>query len=176
MTDSARPLCDCDEPCGCFAEGYAAGKDKAYFEVLASLEGPRPRRGLRLPTLPGEAGLPAKGDDADRQKLARDLRAGGGLGPGGGISSALKLRAVLEKRQRSFRCFLRERSPRGSTPWPWTTPGPRPAADPPTAGAPTSPDGGTSPADAWIIGALACRQLRATSAVTCITWWRPTAG
>ena len=40
MTDSARPLCDCDEPCGCFAEGYAAGKDKAYFEVLASLEGP----------------------------------------------------------------------------------------------------------------------------------------
>ena len=39
MTDSARPLCDCDEPCGCYAEGYAAGKDKAYFEVLASLEG-----------------------------------------------------------------------------------------------------------------------------------------
>ena len=40
MTDSARPLCDCDEPCGCYAEGYAAGKDKAYFEVLDSLEGP----------------------------------------------------------------------------------------------------------------------------------------
>ena len=39
MTDSARPLCDCDEPCGCYAEGYAAGKDKAYFEVLASIEG-----------------------------------------------------------------------------------------------------------------------------------------
>ena len=30
------PLCDCPEPCGC----YAAGKDKAYFEVLASLDGP----------------------------------------------------------------------------------------------------------------------------------------
>ena len=40
MTDSARPLCDCDEPCGCYAEGYAADKDKAYFEVLDSLEGP----------------------------------------------------------------------------------------------------------------------------------------
>ena len=34
MTDSARPLCDCDEPCGCYAEGYAASKDKAYFEVI----------------------------------------------------------------------------------------------------------------------------------------------
>ncbi len=35
-----RPLCDCPEPCGCYAEEYAACKDKAYFEVLASLEGP----------------------------------------------------------------------------------------------------------------------------------------
>ena len=41
MTDSARPLCDCDEPCGCYAKGYAAGnKYKACFKVLASLEGP----------------------------------------------------------------------------------------------------------------------------------------
>ena len=40
MTNGARPLCDCPEPCACYAEGYAAGKDKAYFEVLASLEGP----------------------------------------------------------------------------------------------------------------------------------------
>ena len=40
MTDSARPLCDCHEPCACYAEGYAAGKDTAYFEVIASLEGP----------------------------------------------------------------------------------------------------------------------------------------
>ena len=29
MTDSALLLCDCDEPCGCYAEDYAAGKDKA---------------------------------------------------------------------------------------------------------------------------------------------------
>ena len=31
---SPRPLC------GCYAEGYAAGKNKAYFEMLASLDGP----------------------------------------------------------------------------------------------------------------------------------------
>ena len=40
MTTRQRPLCDCPEPCGCYAEGYAAGKDKAFFEMLASLEGP----------------------------------------------------------------------------------------------------------------------------------------
>ena len=40
IADSDRPVCDCPEPCGCYAEGYAAGKGKAYFEVLASLEGP----------------------------------------------------------------------------------------------------------------------------------------
>ena len=40
MTATERPVCDCPEPCGCYAEGYAAGKDKAYFEVVASLDGP----------------------------------------------------------------------------------------------------------------------------------------
>ena len=40
MTAERRRVCDCPEPCGCYAEGYAAGKDKAYFEVLASLDGP----------------------------------------------------------------------------------------------------------------------------------------
>ena len=40
MTDTDRPVCDCPEPCGCYAEGYAAGKDKGYLEVLASLDGP----------------------------------------------------------------------------------------------------------------------------------------
>ena len=39
MTASPRPLCDCPKPCACYAEGYTAGKDKAYFEVLACLEG-----------------------------------------------------------------------------------------------------------------------------------------
>jgi hypothetical protein len=34
MTESTRPLCDCPEPCTCYAEGYAAGKDKAYFELV----------------------------------------------------------------------------------------------------------------------------------------------
>ena len=40
MTDTDRPLCDGPEPCACYAGGYAAGKDKAFFEMLASLEGP----------------------------------------------------------------------------------------------------------------------------------------
>ena len=40
MAARERPLCDHDEPCACYVEGYAAGKDKAYFEVVSSLEGP----------------------------------------------------------------------------------------------------------------------------------------
>ena len=32
--------CDCaGRTCGCYGEGYAAGKDKAYFEVRALAEG-----------------------------------------------------------------------------------------------------------------------------------------
>ena len=27
------PVCNCPEPCHCHAEGYAQGKDKAYFEM-----------------------------------------------------------------------------------------------------------------------------------------------
>ena len=38
MTDTDRPLCDCPEPCACYAEGYAAGKDKAYFEIEMALQ------------------------------------------------------------------------------------------------------------------------------------------
>ena len=34
-----HPLCHCPEPCACYAEGYAAGKDKAYFEVLNQSQG-----------------------------------------------------------------------------------------------------------------------------------------
>ena len=79
MTDTDRPLCDCPEPCAC----YAAGKDKAYFEVLANLDGRAPRRGLRLPAMPGQAGLPPEGDDVHGQDFARAVRPGGGLGLGG---------------------------------------------------------------------------------------------
>ena len=39
MSDAEQPVCNCPEPYACYAEGYAAGKDKAYFEMLASLEG-----------------------------------------------------------------------------------------------------------------------------------------
>ena len=38
MTDKERRLCDCPEPCGCYAEGYAVGKDKAYFEMELALQ------------------------------------------------------------------------------------------------------------------------------------------
>ncbi len=34
MTTRERPLCDCPEPCGCYAEGYAAGKDVDYLETI----------------------------------------------------------------------------------------------------------------------------------------------
>ena len=40
MTGRDRPVCDCPEPCACYVEGYPAGKDKAYFEAIASLESP----------------------------------------------------------------------------------------------------------------------------------------
>ncbi len=83
MTAAERQACDCPGPCGCYAEGYAAGKDKAYFEVLASLDGPPLAEGLRMPALPGQAGLPPEGDDPSGQELASALRAGGDLGLGG---------------------------------------------------------------------------------------------
>ena len=38
MTDKERPVCDCPESCGCYAEGYAAGKDKAFFEMDMALQ------------------------------------------------------------------------------------------------------------------------------------------
>ena len=38
MTDDTRPVCDCPEPCGCYAEGYAHGKEKAHFEVRMALD------------------------------------------------------------------------------------------------------------------------------------------
>ena len=38
MVDAEHPVCDCPEPCGCYAEGYAAGKAKAYFEMEMALQ------------------------------------------------------------------------------------------------------------------------------------------
>ena len=40
LTARERLLCDCPEPYGCYAEGHAAGTEKAFFEVIASLENP----------------------------------------------------------------------------------------------------------------------------------------
>ena len=45
MTDKGHTPCDCPEPCACYAEGYAQGKDKAYFEMLASRKEGRPTPG-----------------------------------------------------------------------------------------------------------------------------------
>ena len=38
MSASETPVCDCPEPCACYTEGYAAGKDKAYFEIEMTLQ------------------------------------------------------------------------------------------------------------------------------------------
>ncbi len=38
MTDTDRPLCDCPEPCACYAEGYTQGKEKAHFEIRTVLD------------------------------------------------------------------------------------------------------------------------------------------
>ena len=27
------PVCDCEEACGCYAQGYSDGKDKAFSEL-----------------------------------------------------------------------------------------------------------------------------------------------
>ena len=40
MTAIELPLCDCSEPFGCYAEGYAAGMDQAFIEIISGLDGP----------------------------------------------------------------------------------------------------------------------------------------
>ena len=37
-TGKEHPLCDCPEPGGCYTEGYAAGKDKAFFKMEMALQ------------------------------------------------------------------------------------------------------------------------------------------
>ena len=38
MTESSLAVCDCPEPCACYAEGYARGKERAHFEVRTVLD------------------------------------------------------------------------------------------------------------------------------------------
>ena len=38
MADAEGPVCDCPESCGCYTEGYAVGKEKAYFEIEMALQ------------------------------------------------------------------------------------------------------------------------------------------
>ena len=55
MTDSARlPVCDCPEPCTCYAEGYVKGKEEAHLGIRAVRDsnysascGREPRRTVR---------------------------------------------------------------------------------------------------------------------------------
>ena len=82
MTDTDRPLCDCPEPCGCYVEGYAAGKDKAYFETLASMDGPPHAEGCACQPCQVDR-LHPEGDDFHGKEIPGALRAGRDLGPGG---------------------------------------------------------------------------------------------
>lgn len=38
MTDKERRLCDCPEPCGCYAEAYAVANDRAFYEMEMALQ------------------------------------------------------------------------------------------------------------------------------------------
>ena len=90
------------EPCACYAEGYAAGKDKAYFEMLASLEGTPHAKGCACQPCQVKRACLQKVMTLMAQKLARDLRTGGGLGPGGPRQPALKRRPFPGKCLSSF--------------------------------------------------------------------------
>ena len=64
MTDTHRSLCDCSEPCACYAEGYAAGSGTETGSGTAFPEGgserlgfpwaaESPRPAMPHPALPG---------------------------------------------------------------------------------------------------------------------------
>ena len=46
MTGRDRPVCDCSEPCACYAEGYAAGSGTETGSMTAFPEGGIERLGL----------------------------------------------------------------------------------------------------------------------------------
>ena len=83
MTQSARPLCDCPEPCGCYAEGYVAGKEKAYFEVISSLDGPPHAGDCACQPCHVKRACLQKVHDPDGQEFSGALRTVGGLDVGG---------------------------------------------------------------------------------------------
>ena len=62
MTDEERRLCDCPEPCGCYAEGYAAGKDKAFFEMEMALQDDTHAAGCGCQPCPDQASRAGYGD------------------------------------------------------------------------------------------------------------------
>ena len=46
MTGQGRPVCDCPEPCACYAEGYAAGSGTETGSGTAYPEGGFERLGF----------------------------------------------------------------------------------------------------------------------------------
>ena len=94
-----RPVSDCPEPFACYVEGYAVGKDKAYFETIASLDCP--------PHAEGCACQPCQVKRARLQKVmtlmtrtSPGVRTSGSLGAGGSRQPALKRRPFPRKCRR----------------------------------------------------------------------------
>ena len=156
MTDSVRPVCDCPEPCACYAEGYAAGKDKAYFEVLANLEGCACE--VKRACLQKVMTLLARSSPA----LFEAVEAWAWRTKTTG--------AEIETGPRGTPALL-PTHPEGAPTSPvgvnvLADAGRRAAAGPPTPDGPTSPAKRISPYGVSRTGAPACRQVRPTSAVT----------
>ena len=111
MTDPEYPVCDCPEPCACYAEGPRRRQRQGLLRGPGQPGGSSPCRRVRLPALPGEEGLPPEGDDADGQEFARALRAGGGLGAGKPRRPALQLLDDLQSPHSNHRAAAPADSP-----------------------------------------------------------------
>ena len=72
MTARERPLCDCPSPAAATPRNMPPARTRPTSRCWPAWR-ERPPRGLRLPVLPGEAGLPAEGDDPAGQELPGPL-------------------------------------------------------------------------------------------------------
>ncbi len=66
MTDTGRSLCDCPEPCACYAEGYAAGSGTETGSRTAFPEGGPERPGFLWAAESPWAGEVAQGISRNR--------------------------------------------------------------------------------------------------------------
>ena len=160
MTDANRPVCDCPEPCGCYAEGYAAGKDKAYFEVEMALR--------TTPTPPVAAVGPAGSSEScwRRRCWPAARRRWRTMATG---TEAAHVRTISRETPALLMTLL-EGTPTTSADVDLLADA-RARAGRPTPGAPMSPAGRTSPAGASNTdGRPASGQRRPLHRAT---WWRP---